>query len=135
MKAISDKIKRKIHRIRKGSTVYAEVRKNLYDAVEQRIEFKEVRWDSKGRCHIAENYPGDYRGMFATIQPKAEGKSGSVVFFTLMMYSPIRDSSKPFNSVPNKLRRTSLVPITQSAKGKVRFIFLCIMMPRLWCAA
>ena len=96
MKAISDKIKRKIHRIRKGSTVYAEVRKNLYDAVQQRVEFKEVRWDSKGRCHIAENYSKDYRGIIATIHPKAESKSGSVVFFTLMMYSTIYDSSKPF---------------------------------------
>jgi len=107
MKAISDKIKRKIHRIRKGSTVYAEVRKNLYDAVEQRVEFKEVRWDSKGRCHIAKTFPNDYRGMLATIHPKAEGKSGSVVFFTLMMHSTKRDintlgdstlceTSKPF---------------------------------------
>ena len=93
---LQKKIKRKIHRVRKGTTVYAEVRTNLYDAVEQRVEFKEVRWDSKGRCYIAETFPGDYRGILATIYPKAEGKSGSVVYFTLMMYSTKHPASKPF---------------------------------------
>ena len=94
-KTVYQKIKRKVHRIIKDTTVYAELRKELYDAVRQRVHFSKVQKDSKGRCHIAQTIPSDYRGIMATIQPKADGKSGLVVFFTLMMY-PSNGSSKPF---------------------------------------
>ncbi len=94
-KTVYEKIKRKVHRIMKGTTVYAELRKELYDAVTQRVDFRKVQKDSKGRCYIAQTVSPDCRGIMTTIQPKADGKSGLVVFFTLMMYS--RDgSSKPF---------------------------------------
>ena len=95
-KTVYEKIKRKVHRIVKDTTVYAELRKELYDAVTERVGFCKVQKDSKGCCHIAKTIPSDYRGIMATIQPKANGKSGLVVFFTLIMWPNSDGPSKPF---------------------------------------
>lgn len=64
-------------------TVYAKLRRALYNAVLSEKETQETQWDENGRCHMYQSF-GD-RGIIATMQRKANGK-GWVVFFALCMY-------------------------------------------------
>jgi len=64
-------------------TIYAKMRRALYNAVLVGKETQETQWDENGRCHMAQTF-GD-RGIIATMQRKANNK-GWVVFFTLCMY-------------------------------------------------
>lgn len=64
-------------------TIYAKMRRTLYNAVLVGKLMQETQWDDNGRCHMAQAF-GD-RGIIATMQRKANDK-GWVVFFTLCMY-------------------------------------------------
>jgi hypothetical protein len=64
-------------------TVYAKLRRALYNAVLSEKETQETQWDENGRCHMYQSF-GD-RGIIATMQRKANEK-GWVVFFALCMY-------------------------------------------------
>jgi len=64
-------------------TVYAKLRRALYNAVLTEKETQETQWDENGRCHMYQSF-GD-RGIIATMQRKANEK-GWVVFFALCMY-------------------------------------------------
>jgi len=64
-------------------TIYAKMRRALYNAVLIGKKMQETQWDENGRCHMAQTF-GD-RGIIATMQRKANNK-GWVVFFTLCMY-------------------------------------------------
>jgi len=73
------------------NTVYAKMRRALYNAVNSNNKLQETQWDENGRCHIVQTY-GD-RGIIATIQRKANNK-GWVVFFSLSMLT--KNNSIPF---------------------------------------
>ena len=64
-------------------TVYAKLRRALYNVILEGKFMQETQWDENGRCHMVQTF-GD-RGIIATMQRKANNK-GWVVFFTLCMY-------------------------------------------------
>jgi len=70
-------------------TLYAKMRRALYNAVENHVEFKDKQFDADGRCYLSRavkncGYDHYTRGMIATAQRKANGK-GWVIFFTIVM--------------------------------------------------
>jgi hypothetical protein len=72
-------------------TVFAKLRRALYNAVDSNIKMKETQWDENGRCHMLQTY-GD-RGIIATMQRKANNK-GWVVFFCLSILK--QENRTPF---------------------------------------
>ena len=72
-------------------TVYAKLRRALYNAVNSNKYLQETQWDENGRCHMVQAY-GD-RGIIATMQKKANNK-GWVVFFSLSILT--ENNSTPF---------------------------------------
>ena len=64
-------------------TIYAKMRRALYNVILEGKFMQETQWDENGRCHMVQTF-GD-RGIIATMQRKANNK-GWVVFFTLCMY-------------------------------------------------
>lgn len=72
-------------------TVYAKLRRALYNAVNSNEWMEETQWDENGRCHMVQAY-GD-RGIIATMQRKANNK-GWVVFFSLSILT--ENNSTPF---------------------------------------
>ena len=72
-------------------TVYAKLRRALYNAVNSNKWLQETQWDENGRCHMVQAY-GD-RGIIATMQKKANNK-GWVVFFSLSILT--ENNSTPF---------------------------------------
>jgi hypothetical protein len=72
-------------------TVYAKLRRALYNAVDSNKKLQETQWDENGRCHMVQAY-GD-RGIIATMQRKANNK-GWVVFFSLSILT--ENNSTPF---------------------------------------
>jgi hypothetical protein len=72
-------------------TVYAKLRRALYNAVNSNKYLQETQWDENGRCHMVQAY-GD-RGIIATMQRKANNK-GWVVFFSLSILT--ENNSTPF---------------------------------------
>lgn len=72
-------------------TVYAKLRRALYNAVNSNEWLEETQWDENGRCHMVQAY-GD-RGIIATMQKKANNK-GWVVFFSLSILT--ENNSTPF---------------------------------------
>lgn len=73
-------------------TIYAKMRRALYNAVLVGKETQETQWGENGRCYMAQTF-GD-RGIIAIMQRKANNK-GWVVFFTLCMYRHERNQT-PF---------------------------------------
>lgn len=73
------------------NTVFAKLRRALYNAVLVGKFTQETQWDDNGRCHMAQTF-GD-RGIIATMQRKANDK-GWVVFFSLSMRN--KTSKTPF---------------------------------------
>ena len=73
------------------NTVYAKMRKKLFDSVSNGNQVVETQWDEQGRCQILKTF-GD-RGVIATMQRKANNK-GWVVFFTLSIFK------KENNNIP-----------------------------------
>lgn len=72
-------------------TVFAKMRRALYNAVDSSVKMQETQWDENGRCHMVQTY-GD-RGIIATMQKKANNK-GWVVFFSLSILK--ENNSTPF---------------------------------------
>ena len=72
-------------------TVYAKLRRALYNAVDSNKKLQETQWDENGRCHIVQTYGN--RGIIATMQRKANNK-GWVVFFSLSILT--ENNSIPF---------------------------------------
>jgi len=72
-------------------TVYAKLRRALYNAVDSNKKLQETQWDENGRCHMVQTYGN--RGIIATMQRKANNK-GWVVFFSLSILT--ENNSTPF---------------------------------------
>jgi len=87
-------------------TVYAQLRRQLYDAVQNNNPLLGNQWDN-GRCYIyaacGERYCPEQRGVIAKLQPKINGK-GWIVYFEVCMIGHwpdrttgrINQTKKPF---------------------------------------
>lgn len=72
-------------------TVFAKLRRVLFNAVKSHVEMQESQWDENGRCYMLQTF-GD-RGIIATMQRKANNK-GWIVFFAVSIFP--KNNSIPF---------------------------------------